>query len=265
MSSALDSRLERAVAGDGEAFRALIAPRLGTLRVLCRRLTPTEADAQDLLQETLLAAFLGLGRLRAPDRLGGWLHTIAARQALRMRRRAARRALPLVAVDELASNEDLELRVGLRAALAALPPGQRQVAVGRWVAGYRPRELAAALGVPESTVRGRAFQARRSLRVALGARPNTIKEPRMTSAADVVLVFEDMRFGRNMGELPPPLRRFAAFRAAGERGEVRLMVPVADEDAAAIEGAGGELLLELLRFGRVELEQATLEPLAAGA
>jgi DNA-directed RNA polymerase specialized sigma24 family protein len=57
--------------------------------VLCRRLAPTEADAQDLLQETLLAAFLGLGRLRAPDRLGGWLHTIAARQALRVRRRAA--------------------------------------------------------------------------------------------------------------------------------------------------------------------------------
>src|ERR687887_1438215 len=143
MSSAVDNHVERAVAGDGEAFRAMIAPHLGTLRVLCRRLAPTEADAQDLLQETLLAAFLGLGQLRAPDRLGGWLRGIAARQARRMRRHAARRALPLVAADERGSDHDLDVRVGLRAALAALPPAQRQVVVARWVAGYRPSELAA--------------------------------------------------------------------------------------------------------------------------
>jgi DNA-directed RNA polymerase specialized sigma24 family protein len=73
MSTALDTNLARAAAGDGEAFRALIAPELVGLRALCRRLAPTEADTQDLLQETLLAAFLGLRRLRTRERLGGWL------------------------------------------------------------------------------------------------------------------------------------------------------------------------------------------------
>jgi RNA polymerase sigma factor (sigma-70 family) len=158
MSSAADINLARAAAGDSEAFRVLMAPQLAGLRALCRRLAPTEADAQDLLQETLLAAFLGLWRLRAPERLGGWLRRIAVRQAVRMRRRAARAALPPVAADAPALSEDVDLRVGVRAALAALPPAQRQVVVGRWVVGYGSRELAAALGVPESTVRGRSFR-----------------------------------------------------------------------------------------------------------
>src|SRR3954447_12100458 len=53
MSSARDIQLEQAAAGDGEAFRAVIAAHLGTLRVLCRRLAPTEADAQDLLRSSV--------------------------------------------------------------------------------------------------------------------------------------------------------------------------------------------------------------------
>jgi hypothetical protein len=82
MSSARDIQLEQAAAGDGEAFRAVIAPHLGTLRVLCRRLAPTEADAQDLLRSSVRPLTGPSGEaLCRPDqrkmsrRLRAWIET----------------------------------------------------------------------------------------------------------------------------------------------------------------------------------------------
>jgi hypothetical protein len=265
MSTALDTNLARAAAGDGEAFRALIAPELVGLRALCRRLAPTEADTQDLLQETPLAAFLACGGCaRASASAAGFADSPCSRPcgcagAPRGRRcrwwRPTRRRRARISICASACAK--------RRRRCRLASGR--VVVGRWVVGYGSRELAATLGVPGSTIRGRLFQARRRLRLALGEFASASKESSMSSGEDVELVFEDLRFGRCMGEPPTPLHRFAAVHAAGGREDVCLLVPVTDEDAAAIEGAGGELLGELLRFGGVELDQATLERLAAGA
>jgi hypothetical protein len=186
-------------------------------------------------------------------------------QELRMRRRAARAALPLVAADAPAPSEDLDLRVGVREAPAALPPGQRQGggrALGGRLRVARAGRHAGRAGVdhPWPIVSGAPSP-------APGAGRIRIREQG---------VEHEFRRGRRAGLRGPPFRALHGraadaappvrrLPAAGEREDVCLLVPVTDEDAAAIEGAGGELLGELLRFGGVELDQATLEPLAAGA
>ena len=60
--------LSRARAGDEEAFRELIDPYRGELQVHCYRILGSVQDAEDLLQETLLAAWRGLERFEGEPR-----------------------------------------------------------------------------------------------------------------------------------------------------------------------------------------------------
>ena len=86
-----EATLERARAGDEEAFRALTDPHRRELQVHCYRILGSVQDAEDLVQETLLAAWRGLSGLRGPR--------LAARLAVPDRheplpQRAARRRPP---------------------------------------------------------------------------------------------------------------------------------------------------------------------------
>jgi RNA polymerase sigma-70 factor (ECF subfamily) len=84
--------LSRARAGDGEAFGELAGRHRRELQVHCYRMLGSFADAEDAVQETMLAAWQGIGGF-AEDRasLRTWLYTIATRRCLNARRAAARR------------------------------------------------------------------------------------------------------------------------------------------------------------------------------
>ena len=76
----------RARAGDAAAFAELQRRHAPRARALVRSLLPP-ADAEDVTQDALLAAFVGLERLREPGRFGSWLYAIAANLArMRLRR-----------------------------------------------------------------------------------------------------------------------------------------------------------------------------------
>ena len=82
--------LSRARAGDEEAFRELVDPYRGELQLHCYRILGTVQEAEDLLQETLLAAWRGLERFDGRSSLRTWLYRIATNRclnALRDRRR----------------------------------------------------------------------------------------------------------------------------------------------------------------------------------
>lgn len=68
--------------GDRRAFDSLVAPHLGSLRHLLRRIVGQPQDAADLLQDTLLRAYSRLGTFRGESKLSTWLHAIAARLAI---------------------------------------------------------------------------------------------------------------------------------------------------------------------------------------
>src|SRR5215210_5775840 len=83
--------LTRARAGDGDAFRELIEPHRRELLVHCYRMLGSFQDAEDALQDTLLAAWRGLGGFEGRASLRTWLYRIATNRCLNERRSASRR------------------------------------------------------------------------------------------------------------------------------------------------------------------------------
>ena len=84
--------LARARAGDGEAFRELAGPHRRELQVHCYRMLGSFADAEDAVQETMLAAWQGIGGFTEERAsLRTWLYKIATSRCLNARRAAGRR------------------------------------------------------------------------------------------------------------------------------------------------------------------------------
>jgi RNA polymerase sigma-70 factor (ECF subfamily) len=87
----MDDLIDRARAGDGEAFQELIEPYRPELQVHCYRMLGSLQDAEDALQETLTAAWQGLGGFEERASIRTWLYRIATTRCLNARRSASRR------------------------------------------------------------------------------------------------------------------------------------------------------------------------------
>jgi RNA polymerase sigma factor (sigma-70 family) len=168
----------RAADGDREAFGRLVEAYAPVARRMARALLGNAEDADDAVQDGLLAAWRAIGRYD-PDRpFRPWLLRIVLNAARDLgRRRVVRRteALAPDAVErvpgagptpEQAAGRAL-LREALDRALAALPDRQRVAVTLFDGEGYAHAEIAALLGVPEGTVRSDLFHGRRALRTAL--------------------------------------------------------------------------------------------------
>ena len=156
-----DPVLVRAAAeGDLDAFDALVRLyQQPVWRFLCH-LVADPALAEDLTQETFLRAYRNLGTFAHQSRFSTWLFQIARNagiDALRHRERGAR-LLEVVPVAD--SRPSPEAGAELEAGLAALSPKLREALLVVEVLGYRYREAAIILGVPEGTVKSRVHQAR---------------------------------------------------------------------------------------------------------
>src|SRR5260221_12735923 len=86
--------LDLALSGDEAAFTAIVAPLHRELHVHCYRMLGSFEDADDALQETLLAAWRGLGSFRKRASARTWLYRIAPTTCLNQLRAAARRPPP---------------------------------------------------------------------------------------------------------------------------------------------------------------------------
>ena len=83
--------LSRAQAGDEEAFRELTDPYRRELQLHCYRILGSVQDAEDMLQETLLAAWRGLEHFEGRASLRAWLYRIATNRCLNALRASGRR------------------------------------------------------------------------------------------------------------------------------------------------------------------------------
>jgi RNA polymerase sigma-70 factor (TIGR02960 family) len=94
MPRVTQATLDRARDGDQAAFAALVEPMRRELHVHCYRMLGSVTDAEDLLQETLTAAWRGIGGLAEPSALRAWLYRIATNRCLNAIRSHKRRQPP---------------------------------------------------------------------------------------------------------------------------------------------------------------------------
>jgi RNA polymerase sigma-70 factor (ECF subfamily) len=189
--------IAQARAGDGEAFQALTEPHRRELQVHCYRMLGSFQDAEDALQDTLLAAWQGLGGFEGRASIRTWLYRIATNRCLNARRSASRRlarewdmpeveppeptrlgevvwlqpfpdALLEGAIDvplgpEARYEQTESISLAFVTAVQALPPRQLAVLTLRDVLGFHAHEVADMLDATVDSVSSALKRARASL------------------------------------------------------------------------------------------------------
>ena len=178
------------LAGDVRAFGVLLRRHKPMLLRTARAILGDDAEAEDAVQEACLQAYRALATFRGDSKVSTWLVRITANEAL-MRRRRHLRAASAVPIDGQADADArdgvshapgpeseavrTELHRVLDGHIEALPEEYRAVFRLRALEELGVGEVAAALGIPEATVRTRYFRARGLLREVmareLGQRP----------------------------------------------------------------------------------------------
>ena len=216
-----DELISRARGGDDGAFRALTEPYLRELQVHCYRMLGSFADAEDALQDTLLAAWQGLGGFEGRASLRTWLYRIATNQCLSALRAASRRPaaewnIPGVEPPEPtrlgevvwlepypdallagvvgappgpeARYEQTEaISLAFVTALQVLPPRQVAVLILRDVLGYHAGEVAGMLDTTVESVNSALKRARASLQRRLPAAAGHQPPPAGSAAEEAIV------------------------------------------------------------------------------
>ncbi|MGH9228780.1 MAG: RNA polymerase sigma factor [Acidimicrobiales bacterium] len=175
-----------AQAGDRDALEALLRRHHDRLWALCRRLTGNHADAEDALQDALIAIARGIRRYDGRAAFTTWSYRVATNACLDELRRRRRRPLPdppesvgagspsdgpgdaVPAPRAPAAVEAVADRLDIDAALALLPPDFRAAVVLRDLCDLDYAEIARVLGIPPGTVRSRIARGRSQLADLLG-------------------------------------------------------------------------------------------------
>ena len=170
----------RVAAGDGAAFELLMRRHNRRLYRIARSVLRDDADAEDALQESYLAAYRSIGAFRGESSLATWLSRLVLNQCFARQRRDKRRGTIVSIVPEAEGDvgeADFEtpdrllvrsqLRALLQRRLDELPEAFRTVFVLRCVEELSVEETAELLAIPQATVRSRHFRARGLLRESL--------------------------------------------------------------------------------------------------
>jgi RNA polymerase sigma-70 factor (TIGR02960 family) len=214
--------ITRARAGDSEAFRELTGPYRRELQVHCYRMLGSFQDAEDALQETLLAAWQGLGGFEGRASIRTWLYRIATNRCLNLRRSASRRPAKEWDVPDIDPPEPtrfgevvwlepfpdallegvIDVPLGPEAryerteaislafvtALQVLPPRQLAVLILRDVLGFHANEVADMLDATVESVTSALKRARASLQRRLPPAADREPAPAPDSSSEQAIV-----------------------------------------------------------------------------
>ena len=206
--------LARAQAGDGEAFRALVDPHRRELQAHCYRILGSVHDAEDVLQEALLAAWSSIGRFDGRS-LRAWLYRIATNRCLNFLRGESRRPRPVGlhehgvrtggqgrpgdpwwlepypdSLDDVVPGPEARydtresIALSFVAGLQQLSPQQRAALVLRDVLGFSAAEAADILDTTQTAVNSALIRARTAL--PPGRQAHDVPMPKSPAEAAVV-------------------------------------------------------------------------------
>ncbi|MGE3958142.1 MAG: RNA polymerase sigma factor [Vicinamibacterales bacterium] len=169
----------RAASGDRDAFGVLVTRHQAHVFRLAHLVTRSRDDAEDVLQQTFLAAWRSIGSFRAEASVRTWLLTIARNTAVGRRARDARHRIDPTPLDDLGlragwggpSPEDevlsREQSARLASALASLPVEDREIITLRDLEGMSGEETASMLGLTLAAMKSRLHRARMALAAAV--------------------------------------------------------------------------------------------------
>ena len=219
--------ISRARAGDGQAFKRLTEPHRRELQVHCYRMLGSFQDAEDALQDTLLAAWQGLAGFEGRASLRTWLYRIATNQCLNALRSASRRpakewnipkveppeptrlgevvwlepfpdtlfdgALGVPSGPEARYEQTESISLAFVTALQTLPPRQVAVLILRDVLGFHASEVAGMLDSTVESVNSALNRARARLQRQQPAATGREPPPAAGSPAEDALVAKFVR------------------------------------------------------------------------
>ncbi|MEO1367593.1 MAG: RNA polymerase sigma factor [Acidobacteriota bacterium] len=162
----LAATVQRAVAGDRDAYAVLVEAQWSRLVALARTVLG-DLTAEDAVQDALVAAWGRLPELRNLRAFSPWITRIVLRHCLR-RRRSWRDWLPISAVAEPSMRIDPDSGLDLERCLRRLAPRQRAVMYLSVVEGQSDREIAEVLEITAASVRSHRRRAREQLRRTVG-------------------------------------------------------------------------------------------------
>jgi RNA polymerase sigma-70 factor (ECF subfamily) len=219
--------ITRARAGDGEAFRELTEPYRRELQVHCYRMLGSLQDAEDVLQDTLLAAWQGLGAFEGRASIRTWLYRIATNRCLNALRSTSRRparewdiaqveppepsrlgevvwlepypdmllegAFTIPLGPEARYQQTEAISLAFVTALQLLPARQRAALILREVLGYHASEVADMLDSTVESVNSALKRARASLRRRVSTTVDREPPPDPDSRAEHAVVAKFVR------------------------------------------------------------------------
>ena len=166
--------VKQAIGGDETSYKALYAKYAKAMYNICIRLLNHNSDAEDVLQESFIIAFRKLRELKDPSTFGGWLRRIVINQCLQQGRKDK------ISFEELDDSEayveedlnwinDVPI-AEVHLAIRALPDGCRKIFLLYTSENYTHKDIAALLGIAESTSKSQYLRAKKLLQEQLKKR-----------------------------------------------------------------------------------------------
>ena len=166
-----ETPLDRARAGDGDAFAAIVAGHESMVFSLAYHFFNDRSRAEELAQDVFLQLYRNLASIESAAHLTHWLRQVTTRRCIDQARRSKLRAVPLDDVAEVASpvkTTDPFMDRKLRQLLDDLPDVQRMIVTLRYQEDLDPSEICRIVEMPVNTVKSHLHRALQSLRRKLG-------------------------------------------------------------------------------------------------
>ena len=183
----VDQDVQRAAAGDIEAFEQIYHRYHRRVYSLCHRMTRSASEAEDLTQDVFMQLFRKIGTFRGEASFTTWLHRMTVNEVLMHFRKPVVRnekttedgITPIKTDGRLQHQARMSLidRLSLVEAMRQLSPGYRTVLVLHDVEGYEHRQIGQMLGCAIGTSKSQLHKARMKLRHLLGNRPMPAQSP----------------------------------------------------------------------------------------
>ncbi|MBO3698331.1 sigma-70 family RNA polymerase sigma factor [Fabibacter sp. E12] len=166
--------IDRCLTGDSTAQYELYKLYSKAMYNTCLRITGSEMDAEDVLQESFLSAFRNLKNYKGTASFGSWLKRIVVNNAINL---VKKRRLDLESVDDIGQFDDRVVETESRdisydvtvvnEGISRLPDGYRVVLTLYLLEGYDHKEIAEVLGITESTSKSQFNRSKKKLREIL--------------------------------------------------------------------------------------------------